>query len=49
MRRAELDAAALDAASTASEVTRLSVIESDLTEAKRLAERCANEQVRVPS
>jgi hypothetical protein len=46
-RRAALDAAAMDAAAKAREATRLSGIENDLTEAKALAERCAEEQVRV--
>lgn len=46
-RRAALDAAATDAAATAREAKRLSAIQNDLTEAKSLAERCADEQVRV--
>ena len=46
-RRAAGDAAALDEAAKAREAKRLSAIEKDLTEAKALAERCADEQVRV--
>lgn len=46
-RRASGDAAAPDAAAKAREATRLAAIQDDLTQAKSLAERCANEQVRV--
>jgi hypothetical protein len=46
-RRASGDPTALDDVAKAHEASRLSAIEGDLSEAKVLAERCANEQVRV--
>jgi hypothetical protein len=46
-RRAALDATAPDATAKARELTHLSAIQNDLTEAKGLTERCADEQVRV--